>query len=472
MNPLHSVVRRSSKERDGRRTAAPRRHVGSSTQASAPAATAWRRRRTLRPVKRVERSGPGKPRDVVITAGRSRLLSHPLDTLRSQLNASILASTSPVSRDTAYRVFRGDPDHLDVTDAIVAAVSEAADDPAWSPDAFPDVIAAYQTSCRQAGDRDADAARAAVLAALRANFESQFRAPGLPVTWLLVAAALTSSPAWRGERPPDEDVALGREILEHRRRSRHEVTKQYEVLLTMVMSEVGRRPRRGVEPETIVELLYALHDGAVMRNLIEPGAVPSELVAEAMYGLAEALTEEGPHTEPRRPDDERGARLFDALVSAADELWRERPEVMVEEAADRAGVPHEAACLLFPTVGDLADSVIRVRVVGGGFSDVGPWPDDLDVSQRLVALVTELRNLRDFADQCPHAVTVATTRPPTRSAPFVEDFVDNKSRVVAVLGVSPDPVRLVTDMVRFAAQGQDGWAAVIALLRTIGYQDA
>jgi hypothetical protein len=414
----------------------------------------------------VARQKEKRPRDAVVAAGLERLLACGVDALRAQLNASVLASVSPVSRDTAYRVFRDDPELPKVTDAIVAAVSQAADDPAWSPDRFPDMIAAYQASPREAGDREA--AKAAVLAALRANFDAQFSAPGLPVTWLLAAAALTSSPAWCGQRPADEDAALAGKILEDRRRSRREVTKQQEGLLTLVMSDVGRRPRRGIEPETVVTLLYALHDGAVLRNLIEPGALASELVAEAMYGLAEALTEEGPHTDPRRPHDERGAQLFDTLVEAAGELWRQRPAITVEEAARHADVANEAACLLFPAVGDLADSLLRARVVGGGFADLGAWPDDLDVSHRLVTLVTELRNLRDLADQSPHAVAASKAHLPRRSAPFVDDFVDNESRVVAALGVTADPVQLVTDLVHFASQGRKGWPTVVALLRTIG----
>jgi hypothetical protein len=66
-------------------------------------------------------------------------------------------------------------------------------------------------------------------------------------------------------------------------------------------------------------------------------------------------------------------------------------------------------------------------------------------------------------------VVVTTTHLPKRSTPFADDFVDNESRVVAALGVTPDPVQLVTDLVHFASQGRKGWPTVIALLRTIGY---
>ena len=416
-------------------------------------------------------SDPNTPRDAVIFAGRSRLLSHALDTVRSQLNASMLASVSPVSRDTAYRVFRDHPTYSNVTDAIVAAVGEAAHDPAWAGyhDGIRDTLVAYQTRSRE--DGDGDATRAAVLAGLQAHFEAQFRSPGVPVGWLLQAAALTSSPAWEGEGPPQEDVALGQEILQQRRRFYQDVNTQLVSFLTIVLSEVGRRPRRGVDPEHVIMLLHALLDGAVLRNLIEPGALSSCMVAEAMYGLAMALTEEGALVDPRRPTDERAGQMFDRLVEAAGRLWCVREEIAVEDAAEEARVPQEAACLLFPTVGDLADSLVRVRVVGGGFTDIGPVADDVEVNQRLVGLVTELRNLREFADQCPHAVKVAQTQPPDKSSPFVEDFVENESRVVATLGISPDPVQLVRNLVTFACRGSDGWPTVIALLHAIGYKE-
>jgi hypothetical protein len=400
-------------------------------------------------------------------------LSHALDTVRSQLNASMLASVSPVSRDTAYRVFRDHPTHSNVTDAIVAAVGEAANDPAWAGyhDGIRDTLVAYQSRSREHGDGDGDAARAGVIAGLRAHFEAQFRSPGVPVGWLLQAAALTSSPAWQGDRPPEEDVALGQEILQQRRRFYQDVNAQLVSLLTIVLSQMRRRPRRGVDPQHVIMLLHALLDGAVLRNLIEPGALSSCMVAEAMYGLAVALTEEGALVDPRRPTDQRAGQMFDRLVEAAATLWSVKDEIAVEDAAQQAGVPYEAACLLFPTLGDLADSLIRVRVVGGGFTDIGPLADDAEVNQRLVSLVTELRNLRDFADKCPHAVAVAQTQPPTKSSPFVEDFIENESRVVAALDITPDPAQLVTDLAAFACQGSHGWPTVIALLHAIGCKE-
>lgn len=409
---------------------------------------------------------PSNPRDVLVAAGRDRLVTRGVEALRSRLNASVLSAVTPVSRDTAYRSFRTGQRHATVSDAVVAAVSEATHDPAWM--GYQDTIrATLADHIDGLGDRDDTIA--AVKAALQANYEVQFRSPSTPAAWLLLAAAFTGSPAWKGEPPPSDCADLAAELLEHGRASYANMTRHLVNTFSLVMSAVGRRPCRDVPPETVVMLLHALHDGAVLRGFVDPGALAPELVAEALYRLAEAFTEEGAFTDPRRPDDERSQRIFDDLLDGAADLWRRQPEVTVDQAADRAGVPPEAAILLFPTAGDMADSLIRSRVVGGGFADLGPYPDDVEVGERLLTLITELRNLRAFADELPFAVEVTRTSPPTRSSSFVDDFVDNESPVVVALDAVPDPARFVRDLVTFASQGTPGWSTVDALLRSIGH---
>lgn len=406
------------------------------------------------------------PRDAVIAAGRERMLTHGIDALRSQLNASVLSAVSPVSRDTAYRVFRDDRGYRHPSDAIVAAVSRAAHDPAWGAhyDAIRSALAADLDDAR-----DLDDTVAKVKGALQANFEHQFSSASTPVTWLLQVAAFTGSPAWKGDPPAPDGADLAAELLDHGRESYGKMTEHLVNVLTLVMSKVGRRPRQGVAPEVIVTLLHALHDGAILRRMVDPDSVDPELVAEAMYRLAETFTEQGAHLDPRRPDDQRSLGIFDRVLDAARTLWCSRAEITVDEAAEHAGVPSEAAALLFPSVGDLADSLVRARVVGGGFADLGPVPDDAEVVEHLLTLITELRSLCAFADELPHVVAVTRTTPPVRSASFADDLVDNESLVVATLGVTPDAARLVRDLVTFASQGSAGWPIVEALLRSIGH---
>ncbi|HEY8526227.1 MAG TPA: hypothetical protein VIL48_14750 [Acidimicrobiales bacterium] len=408
---------------------------------------------------------PARPRDAVIAAGRERLLAHAIDGLRSQLNASALSEDLPLSRDTAYRVFRDDGDES-VSDAIIRAVAEAANDTSWggADAALADALAAYQASVEQGSD-----ARVNLAEGLRAAFEAQFRSPGQPVGWILQASALTASPAWKGDPPATDDLDVAQRILDIRRAHYQALTEQLTWLVVGVMSELGRRPRAGLDPRAVVVLVHCLLDGAVLRRFIEPDAMPPELFAEAMLLLYDALSEPGSFDDPRRPDDERNQQVFDRVVAAAAELWGEGPDVTVDDAAERAGVSPEAATLLFPGVGDLADSLVRARVVAGGFTYPGPAPDQPSARRYLPVLVAELARLRDLADKLPHAVAALQAHPPTRSQRFVDDFIDHESRVVAALGTATDPEQFVHDLFTFACQGTPGWPSVVALLRTIGY---
>lgn len=419
---------------------------------------------------------PTDPRDDIVAAGLQRLLGHGIDGLRALLNASALSRDSSFSRDTAYRVFRDDHRVDGVTDAIIAAVAAATND--WSEGGYDaalgQAMAAYQASATGGAD-----AETSVIASLEAVFEAQFRSPSLPVGFLLGAAALTASPAWQGAPAPAGDVDVGRAVLDIRRVFYERRAEQLVVLAHIVMSELGRRPRVDVDPGEVVVLTHALLDGCILRRLIAPDAVPASLFAQGLFRLWMAFSEPGTHDDPRRPGDQRDRRTFDLLLDGAAELWRaEVPSlpkplplpVTVEAAAGRAAVPVDVATRLFPGVGDLADSLLRARVVGGGFVDVSADPDVTEARQHVLVLVSQLQRLRDLADSLPRAVAAARSHPPVGSRSIFDDLVDNHSRVVEVLKLASHPRDLVEDLVRFAAQGTSGWESVTALLKTIGYR--
>lgn len=356
---------------------------------------------------------PSLPRDAVADAGRRRLLTHGVEGLRSQLNASVLARDSSVSRDTAYRVFRDDWSVAGVTDAIVAAVADATNE--WSrvgyDAALGEAVAAYQATVRAGGDT-ADA----LIATLEAVFEAQFRSPGNPAGWALVGPALTASPAWKGDPPLQAGVEVAEAILQARREHYDTVTDQLVALARVAMSELGRRPQAGVDLRSVVVMTHALLDGAIVRRFIDPEAVPARLFAETLFRMWVAFSEPGSYDDPRKPDDDRSRELFDRLLDGAAELWRTGADVTVDAAAEQASVPPEAARLLFPGLGDLADSLVRARVVGGGFADLENLEpsEGADERQHLVVLETQLRRLRELADALPGAVAAAWAHPPTR----------------------------------------------------------
>lgn len=409
---------------------------------------------------------PTSPRDFLVAAGRDRLLTGGIDGLRALLNASVLSRDLPVSRDTAYRVFRDESAGGSVADAIVEAVADAVHEAAWAGHsvAMEGVLEAYM-----AGVNAGEEPLRILSTALERMFDAQFRSPGVAAAWLLQSAAFTSSPAWQGDPPDQASAALGRKILDLRRDFYDDLGDQLLEFFTAAMSAFGRRPRQGMDPPTIVALMHCLLDGLVMRRLIDPKAISPELAAEAIYLLGMALTGAGPPDDPRRPDDERNVDLYHRLVQSGHDLWQDRPDVTVDDVAIAAGVSAEAARLLFPQIGDLADSLLRTRVLFGGFVDLGSFPDPERAQQHLPSLVAELQRLQEFADTVPHAVAVAKAHRPSLSRPFVEDFVDCESGVIDVLGVTPQPMQLLRDLFEFASQGSSGWPSVVALLRTVGY---
>lgn len=394
-------------------------------------------------------------------------MRHAVDALRSQLNASMLSAESSIARDTAYRAFRDDGSAERVSDSIITAVVRAAEE--WDQQgykvALEDAIDAYQASVVA----DDDVA-STLKATLRAAFAAQFRSPGVPTSWVIQAAALTASDAWEGEPPSPEDVDTAQAILEVRRHTYQAITDQLVGLAHVAMSELGRRPGAGWDLRSVVVLTHALLDGAVLRRFLEPDAMSGELFAEGTYRLWLAFSEPGSYDDPRRPEDEDERRLFDAVLVVAAELWRTRAEVSADVVADQASLPIDPVRRLFPEVGDLADSLLRSRVVAGGFAQLGPDADRTAARQHVLVLVGQLQRLRDLADTHPHAVAASLAHPPTRSRPFLDDLVDNEVRAIETLGLAEHPRDLVEDMVHFAAQGASGWDTVLALLRTVGYR--
>lgn len=400
------------------------------------------------------------PRDAVLAVGLQRLLTHGMEGLRSIVNASALAREAPVSRDTAYRVFRRDG-HETVGDAVLVAVTHAAHDPAWGFDqVVGEALAAYQASLTEgAGPAER------LLAALEATVEGQFKRPVLPVTWMLQAAAFTASEAWEGEPPPDSEAKVAEQILAERKTFYDDATENLTMFLQQSLSDMGRRPRPGYDAKSIVILLHALLDGLVVRRFLDPESMSPRQAAEALFQLGLALSEQGSADDPRKPTDEHGQQIFDQMLRAALELWQQDPSASVEAVAAKATVAEDSATVLFPSVGDLADSLLRFRVAGAGFLPTSP----ATARQHLPGMVSQLERLRDLADNAPHAITLARAHAPVASSQFVDDYVNHQGQLVEFLGVTPQPRQLVRDMYEFASQGTPGWSTVVALLRAIGY---
>jgi hypothetical protein len=427
-----------------------------------------------------DRNREDKRREVV-EAGLARVLSGSIDALRTLLNASSLSTEVDISRDTIYRIFReGDPPstrrHTQSagasrsSDAIVRAVATASHQPEWSDadESFGRVAAVFQDAMARELSLEE-----AVREVMAVNIDNQFASPGDPVGWIFHAAALTASPAWGGERtlsPRDEALAL--EILSVRR----EYFRQLDADLTQMMmaglAVLGRRPRRGMDPQQLVALVHSLFNGGVLRRLLEPDVFDSHLIAEAAFAVVLAFSEELELHDPRRPGTPDEDKAFDRMLSCASTGWPADSVRSVERTADEAGVPREEGRLLFPTVADLADSLVWARVLGGGlFSDRQLQVTDPEISTgtppEVVYLSGMLRLVRDVSEELPGAVAVLSASRATVGLGIREELVREAAEILRRNIPSVNPTVTANELVSAAFSGRTGWPTVTSMMRVM-----
>ena len=200
-------------------------------------------------------------------------------------------------------------------------------------------------------------------AALRVVVQSQYELYTASAGWLLHAASLASSPLWQAvDAAIDPSLrALADQLRADRAALFDNVLDQLEPMFSQALNDHARRPRAGISARQILSAMYCLVDGAFLRTTIDPAAISVEVVAEALYQLAYAMTEDGSVRDPRRPEDEDRGALFDALLQGALRCWDAgSTTVSVADAAREAGVDPAAAAMLFASPVELADSAVRV----------------------------------------------------------------------------------------------------------------
>lgn len=408
-------------------------------------------------------------RQAVIDAGLARLLSGPIGALRSVVNASSLSAEAGLSKDTTYRLFKDGDGHSN--DAIIREVAAAASRPAW---------AGFAESSKAMATAFQDALRQEVpftdllIDIMAANVESQFRSPGGPTGWLLHAAAITASPAWRGERHLSaEDRRLGEELLAVRADFYRTMTDDLSPLLAAAMSLINRRPRPGMDPRRLIALIHAMIDGAVLRWYIDPDTFDSTLIGEATYALAIAFTEEGALDDPRRPTDPDAETEYDALLQEAATAWERSPGRTVGSTAlDCSVEPHRAA-LLFPTDADLADGVIWNLVLGGGTlvrTPFAPLPGGSEGQEQATGpalLLGILRRLREVVEELPGAAELVRDEKPAVGIGVSAQLQHEAAEIIRRHCPGVDPRITAGELVASALTGDAGWPAVTSLMRVV-----
>jgi hypothetical protein len=249
----------------------------------------------------------------------------------------------------------------------------------------------------------------------------------------------------------------------------------------------------------IIQLMNALFDGCMLRFFVDPELNDPEiddderrrrldwviaLGADAMFELAWSYTEPGSQDDPRIPPlDSPAFRLFDEVVELASDLYTHPGRIAIVDptadyfidAARRAGLTPEAmvaAQALFPDPGDLADSILRRRVVAAGKIQFAE-PSEPG-TENVVGLVKALLGrLTSAAISSPLLVRAARQNPPTHpqgATSVLEELTDS---IAGALLRSPlvdcrDPADTATMLVGLALGGNDeGWKGIDAVLHQL-----
>ena len=402
--------------------------------------------------------------DEMVGAGLDKLAGAPIEMLRSALNASALGVAAGVPKDTAYRVFRSaDPSSAD---PVLRAVSRAAADPSWAgfDESLTDMARAFDEVLRaEIGFEEA------IVASMAANVEAQFQAPGGPVGWLLHATAITASERWKGPVAlSDRDAAIARELLDDRAMLYAKVTDELAPILAATLSLLGRRPKAPLDVRGLVSLMHALIDGAVLRLYVEPDAFSARLVGEAILALALAFSEEGYDSDPRCPADEAGRVLYDTVVGVARASWPSGAFSDVRHLAGQAGVDPEMAVRIFPSVADVADSVMWRAVLAGGSLEAGTSDGQLQGSEgELSMLFALLRRVRILVDELPGVGEVLSVERPALGPGVRGEFERQGRGVLALHCPGVDPLATIDELVRAALGGSHSWPAAEVLMRVL-----
>jgi len=390
-------------------------------------------------------------------AGANRLVAESMNRLLASVAPAALAEACDVSPDTVQRLVGGRAEMLvHVTDTAVASLEFSA--PGWPT--FGEITdGAAEAFLVGIGDESGAAKTAAFIEALKVFIAANLVTNARPAEGIIDAAVMTVSPKWEGPQHLDGEA---REVAEQLRLARVRLlaqqTEGFGWLLAEAMAQLQRRPQRGTTVETLIVLMNCLVDGAVLRMLIDPDSLTVDTIADAVFRLGMAFTETGSFEDPHEPDDPESRKTFAAILDAATALWGTTDEVtLADVAAALPAIDEEAVQRWFPSVRELADSVVRRRV-----SSVQPEPSDHPDAQ-IAILEFVLHRLCLTADEVPGAV---------RSA-FVDDpppgsiAAQLTEHALAVIEGLDQPGFLAEQLIADACDGSERWPRTQTLLKLL-----
>ncbi|MFM7616796.1 MAG: hypothetical protein ACKO72_04965 [Actinomycetes bacterium] len=390
-------------------------------------------------------------RAALVEEGMVRILEEGVAGVASLVSPSALARRSgAVSIDTAYRLLGRPGD-------VLTRIAGTGVDPTFRSE-----VLGWRTtgeiSAEAIGEYASPDTPMDPAAAIRQLLVAGLADPAFPLSRILRSVAITASPAWAGRIAVAEEHREVAEAVRDAARLEWESSREHlRWLVQESLGAVGRRPIEGYTIDKIVVILHTVAEGALDRLALHPEAVSIDEFVEAILIFMLALTEEGALADPRLPGDPEALELFTRVVAGADAAWADGTDLDdLHRVASRVGVPFGTVVLMFPTVGDLADSVLRARVVAAGIE--GGTPD-----ATAALLRGTLRRLAGAADAIPMVVERA------RDVPAATSVLHELQ--VAAQSLAPRPAaedgtaaRVAEQIVTTASLGLDQWATTEVLL--------
>ena len=348
-------------------------------------------------------------------------------------------------------------DHLGLPEDVLARVAGTGVDPTFRSNAL-GWRSTDDLSAAALGEFTADETAMDPFVAIRQLLVEGLADPAFPLSRIMRSVVITASPAWSGVvSVSDEHRALAESVRETARSEWAHTLEHLRWLVQESLAAVGRRPIPGYSIDKIVAILHTIAEGALDRLALHPEQVSIDEFVEAILIFMLALTEEGAMADPRLPSDAEALAVFTRVVAEAEVVWARGDDLAdLHAAAERFGVPFETVVLMFPTVGDLADSVVRTRVVAVGLE--GGTPDTTAALLR-----TTLRRLATTADEVPRVLEHARTVDPSTS---VLHELEVRAQSLAPQSAIDDGTagRVAAQVISTACFGSEHWPTTEVLL--------
>ena len=298
---------------------------------------------------------------------------------------------------------------------------------------------------------------------LMANHELSLELETTIPVWMVHIAAAAASPL-RGDAASGD--SSGRDLADLRREFYAEMAGLYGMVLDTFLADMGWRPIEGWDTPALVAILTTLHDGSVLRRLVDPDAfgAGARQVALAQLALLESLTEPI-ETELVDPSDLR-AWVHEAaplLVMGRPDGDIEYAEVVESLAAQIKPTTdvddvRDAFAAAYPEPAMLWDSSVRWLL-----SSLGSTLQLRGIKADSAILRVAVHRLREAAVTHRVLVDHALETRDQVEANYLDELDAVLGELLADMGAT-DPRQLAAHITRFSLQGQH--ETVVALLET------